>query len=215
MDFKYHLEKTWHTFTAFLPSLLINTLALIGIAIITLGILAPVCTAGYMQSLLRTIRDGRKPEIGDLFSHMRLFLPLLGFMIVVVLVLMIGFAMLVLPGIIAAVALTFFCLYMLPLMTDREMGLIEAVKESSRMALKEPVLDHVVVVALYLGITAIGQSVILGVLFTQPFATLFVLSAFEQRASKKLPPPDNHKTEQTTSSSSEPETGEKDTSLES
>jgi hypothetical protein len=190
MDFKYHLEKTWNTFTAFLPALLISTLALIGISIITLGILAPVCTAGYMQSLLLAVREKRKPEVRDLFSHMRLFLPLLGFSVLVVLVVMIGFAMLVLPGIVAALALTFFCLYLLPLMTDREMGLIDAVKESSRMALKDPVLDHMVVVALYLGITSIGQSVILGILFTQPFATLFVLSAFEERASKKLPEPE-------------------------
>lgn len=181
MDFKEQLEKTWQTFTAFLPALILNTIALIGISLVTLGILAPVALAGYMQSLLLAVRENRKPEIGDLFSQMRLFLPLLGFSIVVGIALMLGFAMLVLPGIIMVLALVFFCLYMLPLMTDRQMGLIDAVRQSSRMALEQPVAEHLAVVALYIGITAIGQSFILGTLFTQPFATIFILLVYEMK----------------------------------
>jgi hypothetical protein len=190
MDFKYHLEKSWHIFTAFLPALLISTLALVGISIVTLGILAPVCTAGYMQSLLLAVRENRKPEVGDLFSQMRLFLPLLAFTILVALVVMLGLAMLVVPGIIASLALVFFCLYMLPLMTDRNLGLIDAAKESSRMALQNPVVDHLAVVALYLGITTLGQSIVFGMLFTQPFATLFILSAFQERSNLEIAAPE-------------------------
>ena len=182
-------EQTWKIFTGFLPALVINTLGLIGISVITLGILAPVAMAGYMQSLLLAVRDKRKPEFGDLFSQMRLFLPLLGFGIVVGVALMVGFAMLFLPGIIMVLALAFFCLYMLPLMTDRDLGLIDAVKESSRMALEEPVAEHIAVVALYIGITAIGQSFILGALFTQPFATIFILLVYETKIKKELPQP--------------------------
>jgi len=190
MDFKDHLEKSWKTFTGFLPALLINTLALAGMSIVTLGIMAPVCTAGYFQSLLLAIRDNRKPEVSDLFSHMRLFLPLLAFTIVAGIVLIIGFSLLVLPGIIVGVALSFFCLYMLPLMTDQEMGLIDAVKESSRMAMQDPVADHVVVVVLYVAITTLGNSTGIGALFTQPFATLFIMSAFEERKEQELPVPE-------------------------
>ncbi|MFZ5797421.1 MAG: hypothetical protein ACOY3O_03245, partial [Thermodesulfobacteriota bacterium] len=164
MDFKGLLEQTWKIFTDFLPAMLISTLGLIGISVVSMGILAPVATAGYMQSLLLAIRDNRKPEIGDLFSQMRLFLPLLGFGILVFIALMIGFLFLVLPGIILALALSFFCLYMLPLMTDQEMGLIDALKESSRMAMEEPITEHIVVVALFIGITAIGQSFVVGTL---------------------------------------------------
>ena len=189
MDFKEHLERTWKIFTAFLPQLLLTTLGLIGISIITLGILAPVATAGYMHSLLLALREERKPEIGDLFSQMRLFLPLLGFSLAAGIALLVGFALLVLPGIIMVLALVFFCLYMIPLMTDREMGLIEAVKESGRMALEEPVAEQVAVVALYIAISAVGQSFILTALFTQPFATLFILTVYERKAAPgKLPP---------------------------
>ncbi len=190
MDFKKLLEETWKTFMEFLPAMVISTLGLIGISLASLGFLAPVATAGYMQSMLLAVRDRRKPEIGDLFSQMRLFLPLLGFTIVVGIALFLGFLLLVLPGIIIALALTFFCVYMLPLMTDREMGLVDAVKESSRLAMQDPVVEHIVAVALYLGITAIGNSIILGVLFTQPFATLFMMSVYLYRAGETLSGPE-------------------------
>lgn len=192
MDFKGLLEQTWKIFTDFLPAMLLSTLGLIAISIVSMGILAPVAGAGYMQSLLLAVRDNRKPEIGDLFSQMRLFLPLLGFGILVFIAVFIGFIFLVLPGIIMVLALSFFCLYMLPLMTDQEMGLIDAIKESSRMAMEEPVSEHIVVVALYIGITAIGQSIIFGTLFTQPFATLFILLVYEMKtggAKKAQPAP--------------------------
>lgn len=191
MDFKDHLEKTWKVFTTFLPAVLLNTLVLIGVSIITLGILAPVATAGYMQSLLLALRDKRKPEVRDLFSYMGLFWPLLGFTVLLVLATILGFVILFLPGIIVILGVTFFCLYMLPLMTDQGMGLIDAIKESSRLALEKPVTDHLVVVAIYIGLVSLGQSIIFGVLFTQPLATLFVLSAYEEKVKKALPEPEH------------------------
>ena len=188
MDFKDLLEKSWKSFTEFLPALLINTLVLLVVSIFSLGILAPVCTAGYTQSLLQTIRDKRKPEVGDLFSHMNLFFPLLAFFIVAGIILFIGLLVLVLPGIIAGLALYFFCLYLIPLMTDKNMGLIEAVKESSRMAMEDPITGHVAVVAIYIGITAIGQVVPLGIIFTMPIATLFLLYTFEEKCGAEETP---------------------------
>lgn len=208
MDYKGLLEKTWKIFTDFLPAMLINTVGLIGISIVTMGILAPVATAGYMQSLLLAIRENRKPEIGDLFSQMRLFLPLLGFGILVFIALMVGFAMLVLPGIIMVLALAFFCLYLLPLMTDQEMGLIDAIKESSRMAMEDPIAEHFVVVALYIGITAIGQSFVIGTLFTQPFATLFILLVYELKTGKQVAKPASPPTTPSTPPPPPPEQGQ-------
>jgi hypothetical protein len=208
MDYKGLLEQTWKIFTDFLPAMLINTVGLIGISIVTMGILAPVATAGYMQSLLLAIRDDRKPEIGDLFSQMRLFLPLFGFGILVFIALMVGFAMLVLPGIIMVAALAFFCLYLLPLMTDQEMGLIDALKESSRLAMEEPIADHFVVVALFIGITAIGQSFVIGTLFTQPFATIFILLVYELKTGKQVAKPASPPTAPATPPPPPPEQGQ-------
>ncbi len=206
MDFKELLEQSWKSFTEFLPALIVNTLVLLVVSLFTLGFLAPVCTAGYTQSLLLAIREKRKPEVGDLFAHMNLFLPLLAFFIVAGIIVLIGFLVLVLPGIIAGIAIYFFCLYLLPLMTDKGLGLIEAIKESSRMAMEDPVVEHVAVVAIYIGITALGQVVPFGVIFTLPIATLFLLYAFEEKcgveesqpekSEEPAPPPPPHSSEE-------------------
>lgn len=202
MDFKDLLEQSWKSFTEFLPALIINTIVLLVVTVFTLGILAPVCTAGYTQSLLLTIRDKRKPEVGDLFSHMNLFFPLLAFFIGAGIIVFIGFLVLILPGIIAGLALYFFCLYLIPLMTDKELGLIEAIKESSRMAMEDPVVEHVAVVAIYIGITAIGQVVPFGVIFTLPIATLFLLYAFEEKCGEQESQPET--SEESTEASTPP-----------
>ena len=179
MDFKYHLESAWKMTLQYIAPLIFMTLAMIAISIITLGILAPVAMAGYMHSILLLIREGREPKVQDIFSHMRLFLPLLCFGIVVFIITMIGMMLLFLPGVLFLLAVSFCCIYMLPLMTDRNLGLIDAVKESYSMVTKENLVDHIVVVILFIGISAIGSSVFIGSLFTQPLATIFLLSVYE------------------------------------
>jgi len=189
MDFKQHLEASWRAFAANLPILLLMTLVLFVVSICSLGIMAPVVTAGYMQSLLQTLRENRKPELSDLFSRMDLFFPLLGLSVLIFLVVSIGFLAFVLPAIIIIGLITFFGIYLLPLMTDQDLGIIDAIKESCRLSLEEPISEHVVVVAVYIGLISLGSSVFLGALFTQPFATLFVLSVYEKKIEKALPEP--------------------------
>ena len=186
MDFKDIFNRTWQLFVANLPALILSTLVYIAVSVVSLGIMAPVLTAGYMQSLLLLVREGRKPEIRDLFGQMRLFFPLLAFLVAVVIVVSIGFGILVLPGIGVIIALSFFCLYMLPLMTDQGLGLINAVKTSSRMALEPPVGEQVAVVTVFLVLNSIGNSTGIGVLFTQPFATLFILLVYEHKKQRRI-----------------------------
>lgn len=195
MDFKKHLENAWNLTLKSLAALILMTLVMLAISLITAGILGPVMMAGYMQAIIRMVRDGREPRIQDLFSQMGLFLPLLAFSVVVFIALLVGFSMLVLPSLVIALAVTFACIYMLPLMTDKQMGLLDALKTSWQMAVQENVADHVVVVILFIGLMAIGSSVFFGILFTQPFATVFVISVYLERigsgafASSKTPPP--------------------------
>ena len=179
MDFKYHLEIAWEMTLQYIAPLIFMTLAMIGISFITLGILAPVTMAGYMHSILLLIREGREPKVQDIFSQMRLFLPLFCFGLVVLIITMIGMMLLFLPGVLFLLAVSFCCIYMLPLMTDRNLGLIDAVKESFSMVTKEKLVDHIVVFILFVGISAIGSSVFIGSLFTQPLATIFLLSVYE------------------------------------
>ena len=180
MDFKYHLETAWKLTLQYIGPLIFMTLAMIGISFITLGILGPVVMAGYIHSILLLIREEREPKVQDIFSHMQLFFPLLLFGIIVFIIALIGIMLLFLPGVLFVLATSYCCLYMLPLMTDRNLGLVDAIKESFSMVTKEQIVDHVVVFILFVGISAIGSSVFIGSLFTQPLATLFLMSVYNR-----------------------------------
>ena len=188
MDFKRHIENAWNLTLKHIVSLILSTLVFVGVSTVTLGLLAPVMMAGYTQSLLLLNRNGREPKVQDLFSHMKLFVPLLVFGLVVFVVTAIGFSMFFLPGLVITVAITFCCIYMLPLMTDKNMNVIDALKESYAMSRRGEIVDHVVLVVIFIAISMIGGSVFIGVLFTQPLATLFLLSTYEERI-KSSPPP--------------------------
>jgi uncharacterized membrane protein len=190
MDFKYHLETAWKLTLQYISPLIFMTLAMIVISFITLGILGPVVMAGYMQSILLLIREGRKPKVQDIFSQMRLFFPLLLFGILAFIITLIGIKLFFLPGVVFVLAMSFYCIYMLPLMTDRNLGLIDAIKESFSIVTKGHLVDHVVVFILFAGISAIGSSVFIGSLFTQPLATLFLMSVYNRfgKPASKTPP---------------------------
>jgi hypothetical protein len=143
--------------------------------------------AGYMQSILLLVRNKREPQVADIFSQMRLFLPLLAFGIGVAVVVALGFLLLVLPGLLAALAVSFLCIYMLPLMTDQDLGLVEAIRVSTAMALKGDIADHVVVVVIFMAISGIGSSFFIGALFTQPLATVFLMSVYLDKTRSGLP----------------------------
>ena len=188
MDFKRHIETAWNLTLGNIVALILITLVMVAVGSLTLGILAPVTMAGYTQSLLQMVRNGREPRVQDLFAHMNLFLPLLGFGFAVVVATSIGLTLFLLPGIVIVVAITFCCIYMLPLMTDRNMGLVDAIKESYAMGRHGELVDHVVVVIIFMAITMIGSTVFIGVLFTQPLATLFLLSTYEEKIASTPPP---------------------------
>jgi hypothetical protein len=188
MNFGEHIETAWRTTMKFIGPVLILTLAQIVVSVASLGFLAPVTMAGYMQSLLLALREGREPEVKDLFSDMRLFFPLLLFGFLVAVALMIGFAMLVFPGIIMAACLVFGTIYMVPLMTDKDMGLFDAIAESWAIATRDPWADQIILTLLYLVIISVGSSLVVAVLITQPLATLLVLSVYEERLNNNSKP---------------------------
>lgn len=181
MDFKGHLETAWNTTLQFIVPVILLTLVQIIVIIFSFGILAPVTTAGYMQSLLLALREGREPKIGDLFTEMRLFLPLFIFGLLAMIATFIGFALLVTPGFLVVGFLVFATIYMMPLMSDRDMSLMDALKKSWSMATKAPLSNQIILMVLYLVIMSLGSSIAVAVLFTQPLATFLVLSVYEER----------------------------------
>ena len=181
MDIFNHLKETWELTLEFIAPLIILTLVMFVIWFISFGLLAPVTLAGYTQSLLLMQRQGRNPQIKDLFSQLHLFLPLLGFALAIVAVAAIGTVIFIVPGIVFTIAMLFAFLYLIPLMTDRKQGLVEAMKQSWLLARQGRLLDQFVVVLIYLGISAIGSSTFFGAFFTQPMATIFMLSVYDEK----------------------------------
>jgi hypothetical protein len=186
MDFKKHFEAAWSLTLKFVIPLVLMTLVLFVVSAITLGILSPVAMAGYMHSILLMVRNGREPKIQDIFSQMRLFFPLLFFAILLFIAITLGYMLFVLPSIVLFGLICFGSLYMLPLMTDRNMGLVSAFKESWRLSLEGRIIDQVVVVLLFLGITFIGSSLFIASLFTQPLATAILLSVYDEKVSTTI-----------------------------
>ncbi len=182
MDFKTHLETAWKRTLQSIVPLIILTLAAAAASTLSLGILSPVIFAAYCHSILMLVRDGREPRVQDLFSRLGLFLPLLGFSVVVFIVLGIAFSMFVLPGLILSFAITWLSLYLFPMMTDRHMGLIDALKASVEIANGEDRMDHLIVAILFIGISSIGSSLLVGWLFTLPLATVFLMGVYEEKA---------------------------------
>lgn len=181
MDFKKLVVSAWQQTVSFIGPVLLVTFVQMVLIIISLGILAPVTTAGYVQSLLRAVREERSPEIGDLFSQMRLFLPLLFFFACAAILIFIGFSLLVLPGFVVAAFIAFAAFYMLPLMTDKGYGMIDALKRSWDIATRLPVNDHIVVTIIYVAIVSLGGSLPFAFLITQPLATFILVGAYQER----------------------------------
>ena len=181
MDFKKLVVSAWQQTVNFIGPVLLVTFVQMVLIIVSLGILAPVTTAGYVQSLLRAVREGRSPEIGDLFSQMRLFLPLLFFFACAAIVIFVGFTLLVLPGFVAAAFIAFAAFYVLPLMTDKGYGLIDALKRSWEIATSPPINDHIIVAIIYVAIVSLGGSLPFAFLITQPLATFILVGAYQER----------------------------------
>lgn len=181
MDFKKHFETGWQNTLQFIGPVLLLTFVQIVAIIISFGILAPVTTAGYFKSLLLAAKEGRTPDIKDLFSEMSLFLPLLGFSIVVVIAIGIGFMFLIIPGFIVSLFVIFASLYLIPLMVDQRLGLIDAVKKSWEIAIREPIADQAIITIVYVAILSIGGSIPFAIIVAQPLATFIVLSVYQER----------------------------------
>mgnify|MGYP001551757338 CR=1 FL=1 len=180
MNIKTHFETAWKLCVDNLLPLVILTRVLSAVSVISLGILAPVCFAGYTHSLNQLHQFNREPQARDIFSQFRLFIPLLIFGVAVCVIAAIGFLLLVLPGLIFTLIVTYTCLYMIPVMVDMEYGLVDAVKKSVGMVTGQNILDHVIVCLIFSVLTAIGGSSFIGFLFLQPFVTLFLLSAYHE-----------------------------------
>jgi hypothetical protein len=180
MNFKAMIESTFNQSIENIVPLIITTLVLVGVSVLSLGILAPVALAGYTKSILDMVRTGREPAPKDVFSQLGLFLPLLLFTLALFIVIAIGFFLLFLPGLIIILAVTFYLIYMVPLMVDKNLGLVDAVKESISLVRRTSFLDHLILVIIYSVVQSLGGSTLLGTMITIPISTIFLMLAYDR-----------------------------------
>jgi len=179
MDVKYHFETAWKNCIGNIIPLIILTLVVAAVSFISFGILAPVAFAGYTDSLFQLLKTNREPKAQDVFLQIKLFIPLFLFGLVVFIIAIIGFTLLIIPGILFVIIVSYTCLYMIPIMVDTKAGVLDAIKTSISMVTDSHLTDHIIVFIIFSALTALGGSSFIGFLFLQPFATLFLLSVYE------------------------------------
>jgi hypothetical protein len=161
----------WNAFTADIVPLLVGGLIAGILSILTLGILAGPLVAGLYSMVSRRIRDGRRAEIGDVFSCMDRFWTFLA--AAIVLVVLIGLASLTIIG---GVLLATIWIYVFPFMVDRKMGLADAMTASYHQVVDNGFWEHLALVVVFFAIGAVANGWV-GIL-TTPFTIAVVTAAY-------------------------------------
>lgn len=127
-------------------------------------------TAGSTALFLRYI-DGPKPAFSVLFSKLDQFLPVLGATLLVGLITAVTMLLLIIPGIYFALKYQF----VIQLIIDRKLGVIEAMKESGRLTQGKKMslllFDLQCIGIMLLGFLALGVGILVAVPVVQLAAT--------------------------------------------
>jgi uncharacterized membrane protein YvlD (DUF360 family) len=153
IDVGLAFKKGWNAFIADVVPFLVGTLIAGLLSVITLGILAGPLIAGLYNMAVRRIRDGRRAEIGDVFSCFDRFWSYLW--AAIVLVVLIGLASLTIVG---GVLLATIWIYVFPFMVDRRMGLIDAMSASYHRVVDNGFWEHLALIVIFLAIGTVANG---------------------------------------------------------
>ena len=132
-------------------------------------------TIGYIRICLNCI-DGEKSSVADLFRHYRLFLPMLGASLLYGLSVMLGLILLIVPGIMVAMARYMYDY----LIVDRKMSVSESLKYSA-VIMKGHKGDLFVFLLLLIPVNIAGLLALgLGIFVTVPLSMLALTHAYRQ-----------------------------------
>jgi len=152
--------------------------ALIGLSV------SVVINLGWIRIALRFC-DNEKPEYGDLFSQYPLFFRYLGAGILYVLIVLAGFILLVVPGIIWAIQFNFA----FNLIVDKKVGVMDSLRMSS--AITRGVKWNLLVFALaLLGTNLLGALALgIGLLWTIPATYVAGMYVYRKLLAQTMPAP--------------------------
>ena len=164
MQIETIMTDSWNIFKNNIVAYIIGALiAVIGsIFIITI---APLFY-GLTYMAVRGIK-GETVEINDVFEGFNNFIRSWVFVIAAVILLMIGYFFLIIPGIILSILL----IYALPLLVMRDYGGTDAIKESINIG-KENFADTLVLFVIIIVLNAIGDSIPLAFALVVPYTII-------------------------------------------
>lgn len=144
LDIGRVFRQGWRLFVKDIGPLLIATSIAFFLGAVTLGIMAGPLFAGLYRMVVDRVRDGKRPEAGDVFSCLDRFWSFLG--AALVLVILIGLAWVTIIG---GILLTAIWVYVFPLMVDRGIGLGEALRVSKDMVMERGLWEHVALILIW------------------------------------------------------------------
>jgi hypothetical protein len=171
LDVGLAFKNGWNAFTADIVPFLVGALIAGLLSIVTLGILAGPLTAGLYNMAIRRMRDGRRAEIGDVFSCFDRFWSFLW--AAIVLFVLVGLASLTIVG---GVLLATIWIYVFPFMVDRRMGLTEAMAASYHRVVDNGFWEHLALIVIFVAISAVANGWI-GII-TAPFTIAVIAGAY-------------------------------------
>lgn len=169
------IKHAWRLFVKDLGPLVIAGLITVALSVLTLGVLAGPLTAGLYGMVIARVREGRQPEVGDVFGMLDRFWSFFGACLV--LVILIGLAMLTIVG---GLLLATIWLYVFPLMVDRGLGLGEAMKTSKNMVLENGFWEHLALVLILAIIGCVANGAL--AIIATPFMVIAIVVGYHLAA---------------------------------
>ena len=167
-------KRSWDVFMKDPVLYIIAGLIVIVVGTLTLGILLPALTVGFMQ-VVRDRMQNKPASAGGVFGGMGLFVTSLFTAIVIGIGVGIGCVLLVLPGIFIAVVTSFAFQF---IALDGA-GVGDSLSKSYRLVMDN--LVSVIILIVLLGIiNGVGSSVVVGALLTAPFTMVAMVIAYEE-----------------------------------
>ena len=171
LDIGRALRQAARLFVKDLGPLIVAGLIACALSVLTLGILAGPLLAGLYGMVIHRVRDGRRPEVGDVFAGLDRFWSYLG--AAFVLVLLVGLASITVVG---GFALATIWLYVFPLMVDRGMSFGEALKASREMVMRGGFWEHLALVVVLFVVASVANGAL--AIIAAPFIVVAVTAAY-------------------------------------
>jgi hypothetical protein len=171
LDIGHALRQAARLFVKDLAPLIVGALIAGALSVLTIGVLAGPLLAGLYGMVIGRVRDGRRPEVRDVFARLDRFWSYAA--AALALVLLVGLASLTVVG---GFALATIWLYVFPLMVDRGLGLGEALKTSRDMVMRGGFWEHLALVLVLFVVVSVANGAL--AILAAPFVVVVVTAAY-------------------------------------